>query len=158
MRRARGFTMVELIVVIVLMGVISAVAIPKLMSDNTTAASAFGNQVISALRYASKSAVAHRRLVCASTSSSAVTLAIATAATATACDSLLAGPTNDEYKSTDNDVTAGGALATTLYFQPDGTITSDGAGLTTVAGTILINAQGKVQRTIAIQGASGYVE
>ncbi len=156
MRRARGFTMVELIAVMVLMGIIAAVAIPKLVGDSAIAASAFGNQVISAVRYASKSAIAHRRLVCLSSTSSEVKLKIATAAGAASCDSDLPGPTSDPYATTDSAVSASTTLAMPLNFQPDGTITTS-AG-TVVSGTIKINAQSTLIRTITIEGATGYVD
>lgn len=157
MRRAQGFTMVELIVVIVLMGIIAAVGIPKLMSDNSTAASAFGNQVVSALRYASKSAVAHRRLVCANVAAQAVTLTIARSANATGCNNVALGAlSSDPYATSDTDISAGGLIGD-LYFQPDGTVTSDGAGSVPVRGNITITAQGTVMRTIQVEGSTGYV-
>lgn len=156
MRRARGFTMVELIVVIVLIGIIAAVGIPKLMSDNSTAASAFGNQVVSALRYASRSAVAHRRLVCAKVEVRQVTLQIARSANATVCNVDLQALSSDLYATTDTDISAGGLIGD-LYFQPDGTVTSNGTGNMPVRGDITITAQGKVLRTIKVEGSTGYV-
>jgi MSHA pilin protein MshC len=156
MRRAQGFSMVELIVVMVLIGIVAAVGVPKLMSDNSTAASAFGNQVVSALRYATKSAVAHRRLVCATVAASEVKLQIASNPDATACNVALPALSSDPYSTSDSDIRAGGLLGT-LYFQPDGTITSDGAGDAAVRGNITITAQGKVLRTIKVEGSTGYV-
>lgn len=155
MKIARGFTTVELIVVIVLMGIISAVAIPKLVSDNSTAASSFGNQVVSALRYAGKSAVAHRRLVCATVAARDVSLRIARSAAAD-CNVALPSMSSDAYSTSDSDISAAGLIGT-LYFQPDGTITSDIAGNVPVRGDITITAQSKVQRTIKIEGSTGYV-
>ncbi|MRV71486.1 prepilin-type N-terminal cleavage/methylation domain-containing protein [Duganella sp. FT92W] len=149
--RDHGYTMVELIVVMVVLGIISAIAIPRLMG-NDMAGPAFRAEVVSALRYAQKTAVSHRRLVCATVTSGAVTLSIASASGAAACNTPLSLPDgSDSYSSKDSAVTA---TATTLYFQPAGTITSDGAGTATTAGSIAITGL----TSIAIQGATGYVE
>lgn len=150
--------MVELITVMVVLGIISAVAIPKLMG-NDMAGPAFRAELVSALRYAQKTAVSHRRLVCATLSPSpaytTVTLTIAQAANVSACDTALALPDGSaSYASKDSATTASSPPSNPLYFQPTGTITSDGAGTTTVAGTITVGAQ----TAIAIQGATGYVE
>jgi MSHA pilin protein MshC len=155
---------VELIVVMVLIGVISAIAVPRLMDDGSTAASAFASQVASALRYAQKSAVAHRRIVCASLGPSQVTLSIALqssrdAPTQSGCGAPLPGPIDAEFKSTDANVTASGlGVGGTLFFQPNGTITTDFAGTTLASGAVAIRLQNTTQRSIQIEGGSGYVD
>lgn len=156
-RPADGYTMVELITVMVVLGIISAVAIPKMLG-NDMAGPAFRAELVSALRYAQKTAVSHRRLVCVTLSpalpSTTVTLNIAQTAGASACDTALSLPDgSSSYTSKSSSVYA---VATTnpLYFQPSGTITTDGAGTTTAAGSITVSSQ----TAIAIQGATGYVE
>lgn len=149
----QGYTMVELITVMVVLGIISAVAIPKLLG-NDMAGPAFRAELVSALRYAQKTAVSHRRLVCAAVNGLTVTLTIASAPGAAACDTALVLPDgSNSYTSKDSAVSAA-APANPLYFRPEGTITSDGAGTTTVAGSVTVTNL----TSIAIQGATGYVE
>lgn len=169
--RQGGFTMVELVTVIVLLGVVAAIGIPKLMGSDSTGTMVFGDQVISALRNAQKSAVAKRRLVCATLTGKVVTLRVrenagVPAADAGAC-TLGAGVSDTEYGSTNSSVTAGGSggafanvTSIALFFHPDGTVTRDAAGTQLVrpVDTILVREGGVTRRTIFIEGTTGHVQ
>ena len=165
MKRQRGFTMVELIMVMVMVGVLAAIGIPKLMGGNTTGALVFGDQVASALRHAQTSAVSHRRVVCLATTARTLVMRIRTAPSTTtelctaAFGPLLQRADNDTYDSSDATVTMTmtGAPAN-LYFQPDGTITGTPAGAPLGGVSIAIQLAGKTQRTIVFEGSTGYVE
>lgn len=153
--RSHGFTIVELITVMIVLGVLSAIAIPRLTGDTSISGNVYRQEVLSALRYAQKTAVSHRRLVCATLAAQSVTLQIATANPAAACGTTLASPDGTSYVSRDSAVSASGNLVgTTLFFQPSGLITTTGAGIVEVADTITITSQG----TIRIDGSTGYVE
>lgn len=144
--------MVELVLVIVLIGVIAAVGVPRLMGDNSMAAAAFGDEVVSALRTAQKSASAKRRVVCATVGSKAVTLTISPAIAPPVCTT----PLNSEtYTTSASDVTAS---QHTLFVQPDGTITTDIAGNTPANGTVIIRLGTNTSRRISFQGSTGYVQ
>lgn len=149
---ARGFTMVELIMVMVLIGVLAAIGVPKLVGDNSFAAATFGDEVASALRSAQKTAVARRRLVCATVGASSVTLQLADAPGAAGCSIALDGMGAS--------TTASGVTATShsLFFQPNGLITAGASGRETVRGAVLIRLDGEERRRIAFEGSTGYVQ
>jgi MSHA pilin protein MshC len=160
--RAHGFTMVELIVVMIVVGVLAAIGIPHLLGDKNMEAAVFGDQVVSGLRRAQAIATSHRRVVCASITPQAVIIRL------NACGSagvMLAGLADSEYATTDSALAAvpAPAMGTTLSFQPDGRITAGSPATATVnGGTIAITAtvggQTSTVRTISVEGTTGYVE
>ncbi len=75
MNRASGFTMVELIMVIVILGILAVVAIPR-MDTSGYRALQFHDQTVAALRYAQKTATSHRRQVCVAFTPTTVKLTI----------------------------------------------------------------------------------
>lgn len=151
MKAERGFTMVELIMVMVLIGVVAAIGVPKLMGDNSFAAATFGDEVVSALRTAQKTAVARRRLVCVNVAATAVTLRQARQPNEGACSIDL----GDSYTTSASGVAAS---SHTLYFQPNGLITSDTAGRNTVRGNVVVSLDNNPRRSIVFEGSTGYVQ
>lgn len=79
MNRQRGFTLAELVIVLVLIGILAVVAIPRLAGQSGFAARGARDYVASGLRYAQKSAVAMRRNVCVDIGASALAVTYATA-------------------------------------------------------------------------------
>jgi MSHA pilin protein MshC len=155
-RRAAGFTMVELIVVMVIIGALAAIGIPRLMGDKSTEAAVFGDQVASGLRRAQTIATGHRRPVCVHVGPNTVVLRVS------ACGSAgiaLDGVGDDDYATNDSALSV---TTTNLFFQPDGRVTQDLAGATPWVGGIdiirVVNGQQSTFRTINVQGATGYVE
>lgn len=65
----KGFTVVELIAVLVIGGILAAVILPKMNAGSSFDERGFRDRVVAGLRYAQKSAIAARRTVCASFSS-----------------------------------------------------------------------------------------
>ncbi|MEB0134700.1 prepilin-type N-terminal cleavage/methylation domain-containing protein [Actimicrobium sp. CCC2.4] len=61
---SRGFTLLELILVLVITGILSAVVGPRLMDNTSLSARGFADQVLASLRYAQKTAIAQHRTVC----------------------------------------------------------------------------------------------
>lgn len=149
--RPAGFTLVELVVIIVLLGILSVVVLPRFDSKDFSDA-LFRDQVGNVLGEARRAAVARRRLVCADIQSSSVSLNVATTAGATACDQplkLASGDTALQSKDAANTISG---TPLTLYFQPNGRITQDGSGATVYTGSLSVNAA-----QLAIVGDTGYV-
>lgn len=152
----RGFTLVELVVVIILLGILSVTALPRLSGSSAFSEAGFHAEVLAALHYAQKTAVSHRRLVCAEIAASSVTLRIASGNPSAACttgnSALLRAPDGTDAFASSTSSTL--APTTTLHFQPDGRITSDAAGTTVLSTSLAVTGM----PAITIQGATGYVK
>ena len=87
-----GFTLVELIMTIVILGIIAAVAVPRFVDNNVFQSRGFADQVQASLRYAQKVAIAQHRFACVSFASNSISLSTGTtAACGTPMDSLSGG-------------------------------------------------------------------
>lgn len=140
MRRAGGFTMVELVIVIILIGILSVVVMPR-MDTQSFRALEFRDQTVAALRYAQKTATSHRRLVCVAFTASSVTLTIALTNPSATCSTnlTLPGSNNNVVQSTDPANALFSPVPTGVNFQPDGT----GSDRTlNIAGLPVINVVG----------------
>lgn len=92
MKSSQGFTLLELIIVLIIAAILGAVIAPKFSDTKDFEARGFYDETFSLLRYAQKSAIAQRRTVCIAFTSNSATLTIASAAYSSACDTGLAGP------------------------------------------------------------------
>jgi MSHA pilin protein MshC len=151
----RGFTMVELVAVLLMAGVLAVIALPKMADVFSVRNETAHDEAVAALRYAAQTAQSHRRLVCADVSSNGLALRIATGRGATNCDTALPGPDGSSTYTTN----PGGASFTlspagTVYFQPNGRATSDAAGSTASSRTLAISNA----TSITILGETGLVQ
>jgi MSHA pilin protein MshC len=145
--RSRGFTLVELLVVLLVAGILAFAAMGRLADVATVQLDGFGEDVASALRMAQKAAIAQRRLVYVQVSASQLAACLDAA-----CTQTLAQP-------------AGGKLS---LGTPSGLsmasnaaqFTFDGMGrpsFTTPLSIVVATSQG-LTTTITVQVDSGYVQ
>lgn len=161
----RGFTQVELIVSIVLIGILSAVAVPRLSGNSGVAGPTFTEMARSTLRFAQKTAIASRRLVCVELTGSTLRLFIASAADASSCDTPLASPGGESPYTLDaNDSQFQGAtkfsssvptslLGSALHFDALGRPRLSSGTLLSTAATLQVSGGG----TIVIEAETGHV-
>jgi MSHA pilin protein MshC len=152
----RGFTLVELVMVLVVMGVLAAVAMPRILNISGFDARGFHDQSLAYLRYAQKTAVAQRRTVCVAFTTTSITLTMASAAGASNCSTAatLVGP-QGESPVVLNAKTGVAYTATPTAFNFDSLgqpITTGGASQPTQTLQV-----GGISDSITIETNTGYV-
>ena len=153
-RPARGFTLVEMVTTIIILGILAAMAAPRFFDRDTFESRGFYDQVISTLRYAQKAAIAQRRFVCAAFSANSVTLTYDPVAPSsshlamTACPggSNLTGPTGVVPYSVSSSTASFTALPAAFYF--------DALGKPSASGVIAVSGYAT---PITVEAETGYV-
>lgn len=145
---ARGFTLIELIMVILILGVLAVFAAPRILNSGDFYARGFHDETLALLRYAQKAAVAQRRAVCVTFDTTStpnkVTLTMDTGTTADGvCDEQLA-PLNTPR--------GGAGLAATPSPAP---LMFTGLGSTNQTGALTITISNA--NPITVEAATGYV-
>lgn len=154
--RQAGYTVIELIVVMVMLGILAVSAMPYLRSATDARDDAWRDQVVVGLWHARATAVSHRRVVCVTFASTGMSLTMARSNPATACE--LPVPSPDGRGNFAQ--SANGAGVTTLnpagvlYFQPGGRVTTALTGGATAQWTVSLPGVASVR----IEGETGHVE
>ncbi len=118
--RAKGFTLIELITVLILVGILAFTALPRFFDRSAFETRGFRDETLSLLRYAQKAAVAQRRTVCVTVNPTGVALNIASAAGATTCDTALTLPNPNPRGGTGLSANVAGALTPNFAFLAEG--------------------------------------
>lgn len=152
-RASSGFTLVELITIMILVGILAAVAFPRMDGVDVFRSVEFRDRAVAALRHAHKTAIAQRRVVRATFLVDRVTLDIDGARNGVYVN--LAIPGNPGGGAT---VIGNGAKAVfsvvppDLFFQPDGRVTTNAAGTTLAGVAVEVDGLG-----IRVVGSTGFI-
>ena len=144
----RGFTLVELVVVMVLMAIITAVGMSRFASREPFAVQAVADQLMSGLRLAQATAIAQRRTVYVQLGATPATLAVCLDA---GCTQPVAPPGGGSWLQETLDV----SLASGLNFSID----AAGAPSFATAQTVQVSATGggSPAPPITLEPRSGHV-
>lgn len=142
-----GFTLVELVAIIVIAGILAAIAAPRFFNASTFASRGYADQAAAFLRYAQKLAVAHHANVTVQVGGSGLALC-ATSANPCADANPWPGPQGETpYRAAVPDgVTLAGNAASFSF---------DAQGRPSAGLTLIIT--GDTTRTLTVEAETGYV-
>jgi MSHA pilin protein MshC len=160
MQRANGFTLVELIAVMVITGIIASIAAPRFIGVDAFDARGSYSTLVSALRLAQKTAIAQRTTVCADVDTAThIVLLTYRGNSGTACSSPVTGSVMDPATQTAYSKTLSKNVTITASASPIG---FDGLGrpVPNAAATFTIQnavVPAESTRIITIEAETGYV-
>ncbi len=154
-----GFTLIELITIMIVVGILAVVVLPRFANLNDFEAVGAADQLNSLIQYARETAVAQRRMVRLDFAADPPTLCqLGTATTCSAaCISTVALPAS--YHQAKTPVTVTDNLATTgqICFDALGR-PYDSSGLLSAPKTVSVKDQtGATAETITVENETGYV-
>lgn len=152
MRREYGFTIVELVAVMVIVGIVAAISAPRFVGVDAFDARGSYGTLTATLRYAQKTAIAQRRTVYANLNTSTRVVCIGYN---TNCSSAVLDPaTQTAYtKTLSSNVSITGS-ATTIGFDGLGRPVPNTAATFTIQNVVVPTES---TRTITIEQDTGYV-
>ncbi|MGA8863489.1 MAG: type II secretion system protein [Gallionella sp.] len=140
----RGFTLVELIMTMMIIGILAVAVAPRLLGTTVFQSRGFADQVQATLRYAQKQAIAQHQFVCVTFTGNSVTLTIGAT---TACGAPLLSASGQAYPITAPSGIGFSAVPTAFSFNALGQPTN-------VPQTIYVSG---ATNGITIEQETGYV-
>ena len=136
-RLRTGFTLIELIMVMVIVSILAIAVMPRFTDQSVFESRGFHDETLAFLRYAQKTAIAQRRTVCVTFTTTNATLNIASTPATASCDTNLIGPKGDV----------------------PGTITAKSGTSYVSASNFSFNGLGQpsIAQTIQVVGAAGHI-
>lgn len=144
--RPQGFTLIELTVMLVILGILAVVAIPRFFDRRDFDTLKFYDRSLAAVRYAQKLAIAQRQQVYVVTTATSLSLCF---------DSGCTAPTTDPSTGSGLVVSAPAGSSITNSAAPS--FSFDPLGRTSVAGPITLTINGSPTRTFTVEQETGYV-
>lgn len=152
MKREYGFTIVELVAVMVITGIIAAIAAPRFIGVDAFDARGSYSTLVSALRYAQKTAIAQRRNVFVNINT---TTRVVCLGYINDCSSALLDPaTQTAYSKTLSSNVAIGASTTPIGFDGLGRPLPNAVATFTIQNAVVPSES---TRTIIVEAETGYV-
>ncbi|KVW93443.1 pilus assembly FimT family protein [Thiobacillus denitrificans] len=145
---SRGFTMVELILVMVIAGILAAVAVPRLIGRTSFDTRGFADQLAATVRFAQKLAVSQRRDVSVHLTANDATLCYDPIAPCAAA-SQAPGPGGEKPYT----VTVPGGVT----IAPVTVLTFDRGGRPNIAAQLDIQVNGTGTHHVLVEQETGYV-
>jgi MSHA pilin protein MshC len=154
--RSRGFTLTELVVVIVVAGILAAVVLPRFAGRTGFEERGLRDETAAALRFAQKSAIASRRLVCVDFTATGLTARVATNYGDSACPAASSIPDPSLQGPSGGNLTVAATGGATYSAQPGAALTFSPLGRPSLGVTVAVSGL-PAALNVTVEAETGYV-
>jgi MSHA pilin protein MshC len=151
-KRSEGFTLVELIAVITVIGILAAIAGPKFIGNDVFETRGAQGTLLSALRYAQKTAVAQRKVVYVYANPTNRTICLGF--TSNCSNAVIDPATQSAYSKTLSSVVTLSATNTSLGFDGLGRPVPNAGATYSIQNSVDVSQPAKL---ITVEAETGYV-